>query len=181
MPIPAMLSTPRAAIMAVFAAFGAAVGGLAGSIPTVTRAADVDSLALGGAITLSSLATVAVMSFGGVMARYVSGRTMLLYGLPVFAALTAALLTSRSPSAFFISYIALGFIIGPVDIFMNAEGTAIERDMKKPIFSAFHACVSSGVLVLAIVSSFLSTEVGTWVSISPRAPRKTIFMSSSCT
>ena len=164
MPAPTMLSTPRAAIMAVFAAFGAAVGSLAGSIPAITRAVGVDSLALGGAITLSSLATVVVMSFGGVIARYVSGRTMLLYGLPVFAALTAVVLTSRSPAMFFVSYIALGFVIGPVDIFMNAEGGAIEREVRKPIFSAFHACVSSGVLVLAIVSSFLSNEAGTWVT-----------------
>lgn len=169
MPILPRLTSPRAAIMAVFAAFGGAVGALAGSIPSVTREAGIDSLALGGAITLSSLGNVAIMSCGGLLARHFSNRAVLLWGLPAFGLFTVLLLTSRSPWAFFAFYIAMGLATGLVDIFMNAGGAAIERDLRSPIFSAFHACVSSGVLVLAIASSFLSTEIGTWATALPVA------------
>ena len=164
MPIPPSLNSPRAAIMVVFTAFGTAVGSLAGSMPAVTRAAGVDSLALGLAITLSSIATVSVMALGGTLGRHASNRQVLLLGLPCFALLLTVLLTSTSVLVFFASFIVLGFMFGFVDIAMNSEGTAIERDVQTPIFSAFHGCVSAGVLVFAILSSYLAVETGTWAT-----------------
>ncbi len=100
MPIPHFLASRRAAIMTVFAAFGTAVGALAGSIPAVTRAADIDSYEPGLAITGSTLCTVTVMSFGGSIARYASNRVILLWGIPVFAAMMFTVLTSTSAPVF---------------------------------------------------------------------------------
>lgn len=164
MPIPAALASPRAAIMAVFAAYGSAVGALAGSMPVVTKAAGIDSMSLGLAMTGSTLASVIVMSSGGVIARNTSHRAILLAALPLFALLTFALLTSASRPVFFACYILFGIVTGLTDIFMNAEGAVIEHDMGKPIFSAFHGSVSTGLPVFAIVSSFLSTEAGPWAT-----------------
>ena len=162
MPASSIFKTPRAAIMVVFFAFGAAVGCLAGSVPVVLRAASIDSLAMGLGLTLSTLATVTAMSLGGPIARFASNRAVLLVALPLFGLFLLAFLTSQSPVWFFAAFIPMGFMFGLTDVFMNAEAAAIEHDMGRPVFTAFHGCVSGGVAVLAIASSYLSTMVGPW-------------------
>ena len=157
-------ATPRAAIMVVFGAFGTAIGALAGSMPTVTHNAGIDSFMLGLAITASTIGTVSMMSLGGVIAHHASNRGILLVTLPLFALLILAVLTSASPLVFFAAFIVLGIVIGLTDLFMNAEGAAVEIDMGKPIFSAFHASVSTGLPIFAILSSFVSTSIGPWAT-----------------
>lgn len=49
---------------------------------------------------------------------------------------------------------------------MNADGGAIEVDLKRPVYTAFHGNVSLSVACFSIVSSILSTKIGTWASIS---------------
>ena len=164
MPIPPMLNTPRAAIMAVFGAFGAGVGAVAGAMPTITRASGVDSFALGLGITGSMLASMLVMSYGGLIARHASNRAILLWSLPCFAVLTMGLLTSASFAVFMVAFILQGFVIGLTDIFMNAEGVAIEHDVGKPILTMFHGSVSVGLPVFAILSSFVSIMIGPWAT-----------------
>lgn len=164
MPIHHSAAGPRAGIACVFASFGTAVGALSGSMPVVTRAAAIDSFALGLAITLSTLATVAVMSVGGIVARHTSNRTILLLSQPAFALLTLAFLSSHSPAMFFVTYILLGLAFGFTDLFMNAEGASIEHDLGKPIFTGFHAIVSAAMAVFALLSSYLSNQVGTWAT-----------------
>jgi hypothetical protein len=164
LPIPAILASPRAAIMVVFAAFGCAVGALAGSIPTVTRAAGIDSFSLGLGITTSAIASVLTMALGGTIARRASNRALLLWGIPGFGLLLFAVLVSAGPASFFIAYILLGVVMGLVDLFMNAEGAAVEIDMGKPIFTAFHGTASGAMTVLALLASVLSTEIGSWAS-----------------
>jgi hypothetical protein len=164
MTIPTMFASPRAAIMVVFAAFGCAVGALAGSIPTVTRDAGIDSFWLGLGITTSAIASVATMAAGGTIARHASNRALLSWGIPGFGLLLFAVLVSAGPTSFFVAYILLGVVMGLVDLFMNAEGAAVEIDMGKPIFTAFHGTASGAMTVLALLASVLSTEIGTWAS-----------------
>ena len=57
--------TPRAAMTAVFIAYGIGSGLWAGSIPAVMRNAAIDSLMLGLGITFYGIAYVMVMSSGG--------------------------------------------------------------------------------------------------------------------
>lgn len=162
MQIPLLPATPRFAMTATFTAFGVAVGAIAGSIPTVSRVAGVGDLELGIAITASTFCTVAMLSAGSTISRFASNRAMLLWALPVFALSLLATLLSTSPWMFFVVFLCLGLVFGLTDVFMNAEGTAIETDMGKPIFSLFHACVSLGMPAMALVSSYLSAQVGTW-------------------
>ena len=100
----------------------------------------------------------------GVIARHVSNRAILLASIPGFGVLLMALLTAASPSWFFLAYFLLGLNIGLTDIFMNAEGAAIEHDVDRPIFTAFHGSVSVGMPVFAILSSFVSVRIGPWAT-----------------
>lgn len=158
----ALFASSRATIMAVFAAFGAAIGALAGSMPSVMRNAGLDAETFGLGLTLSTLLTVTAMSAGGQIARRASNRQVLLGVLPVFAMALFAYLTAQSAIWFFVTIPLMGLCFGLTDLFMNAEAVALEHDLRRPIFMAFHGAVSAGVGVMAVAASFLSTAAGTW-------------------
>lgn len=164
MPRLAIAASPRAAIIAVFSTFGAAIGCLAGSAPTIMQNAGIDSETMGLGLTFSTLMTVSAMALGGQIARFASNRTVLLWVLPAFAVLLFAYLTAQTPIWFFAAFFPVGFAFGLTDLFMNAEAVAIEHDMRRPVFTFFHGTVSAGVAVAAIAASFLSTLVGTWAT-----------------
>ncbi len=158
------LRSPRAAITLVFASFGAAIGVWAGAIPHVTEASGIDNFQLGLGLTVLTLATVTLMSLGGAIGRRVSNRAVLLFAIPAFALSTSLLLVSNVPWLFFASLVLFGASIGLTDVFMNAEASAIEHDLRRPIFTAFHGSASAGLPVFAIASSFISTNMGTFAT-----------------
>ena len=164
MPMHNLRTSPRAAILVVFASFGAAVGALAGSMPAIMRNAAIDSETMGLGLMISTLMTVSALVIGGQLARYTTNRRALLLILPVFAVLLMAYLTAQSPLWFYAAIIPMGFAFGLTDLFMNAEATAIEHDMGRPVFTVFHAAVSLGVAAVAIAASFISTTIGTWAT-----------------
>lgn len=155
------LRTPRAAMTLVFASFGAAIGAWAGAIPQVTSASGINNYQLGLGLTVLTLGTVAVMSLGGAIGRRFSNRAVLLFAIPAFALSTSLLLVSDAPWLFFTSLVLFGASIGFMDVFMNAEASAIEHDMRRPIFTAFHGSASAGLPVFAITSSLVSASIGT--------------------
>jgi MFS family permease len=157
-------ASARATISVVFVAFGLAIGALAGSMPAIMRNSGIDAETMGLGLTISTFLTVAAMSLGGHVARIVSNRAALLAILPVFGATLFAYLTAQSPLWFFLAIIPMGFAVGMTDLFMNAEAVAIEHDLRRPVFTAFHAGVSAGVAAMAILASFVSTLAGTWLT-----------------
>lgn len=145
---------------AVFFTFGSAIGAMAGSMPSVMRSAAMSSELLGFGLTVSTISTVAAMSLGGKIARYASNRAVLLWVLPMFAVSLFAYLISQSPLWFFLAVLPMGFCFGLTDLFMNAEAVAIEHDMRRPVYMAFHGAVSAGVAVVSVLASYLSTLLG---------------------
>lgn len=156
--------TPRTAILAVFAAFGSAVGALAGAMPMVTARAGVDDLAMGLAITVYSALYIAAMSSAGLVGRHASHRAVMLAVLPALAVTVVSLLCSGGAATFFMAYGVFGLLLGYLDLFMNAEGSAIENDLRRPIFTTFHAVASLAGAVLALFSSWLAVRWGPWAS-----------------
>lgn len=158
-------STPRAAVMAVFAAFGAFVGTFVGSVPQIIAHYGLDNASYGIGVTIMTVATIAAMGLSGTMARHVSHRHLLLMLLPASLLLLAALLTGTSTSVFVIAIVLYGFATGALDVIMNAEGGQIEVTLGRPVYTAFHGSVSLSVAFFAILSSILSTRYGTWASL----------------
>lgn len=162
---PSITATPRAAIMAVFAAFGANVGVLAGAVPQLMAQTGLNNANYGIGITLMTIATVLAMGYAGVLARHFSNRAILLFLLPLQLILSFLLLTGNSFWLFYLIAMAYGIAGGTIDVIMNAEGGAIEIELKRPVYTAFHGAVSLSVAVFAIVSSLLSTTYGTWSAV----------------
>lgn len=154
--------SPRATLTLVFTTFGAAIGALAGSMPSVMRNAGLDADVFGLGLTLSTFLTVTAMSLGGQIARVASNRRVLLFVVPSFALTLFLYLTAQSALWFFLAIPAMGLCFGLTDLFMNAEAVALEHDLRRPIFMSFHGGVSAGVGVMAVASSILSVQIGTW-------------------
>ncbi len=154
--------TPRAAIMLVFAGFGASAGTVAGAMAYATRRLGVESYELGTGFMAASIVAVMVMAMGGRIGKHVSNRTAMLFALPLIAAVTILLLAAPSQHVFFASMILHGGVMGFCDVFMNAEASAIEHDLKRPIFTAFHGSASIAMAASAILSSYLIIAYGIW-------------------
>lgn len=146
--------------MLTFAAFGASIGSWAGSIPTITDASATGNFSFGVMLTVSTLATIIGMGLGGPIGRQASNRHVLLLALPLLSLLTAALLLSSSFWVLAAALVGFGFFLGVTDLFMNAEASAIEHDLARPIFSTFHAVVSFAVAVCAISASLTTVLAG---------------------
>jgi predicted MFS family arabinose efflux permease len=159
-----MLNSPRAAIVLVFAAFGFLVGAQVGALPVIVKLAAVDQQLFGYTQGLNMMVALAAMMMGGYLSRMVDHRVMILVSLPAcFLALIGSL-TSHTPFTYVIAFITFGGMLSFLDLNMNAEGAAIEEDVKRPIFTMFHAAVSLGMAAMSIVSSYLSVTYGPLMS-----------------
>jgi MFS family permease len=161
---PSWLTTPRAAITIVFFAFGAAVGSWAGTVPQVTRAAGVDDITLGLALTAYTIAYVLAMAAGPRLAHWTTNRTILSVMLPLVALSCFLLMISPSTTYFVIALITFGAILGLTDLFMNAEASAIETDLARPVFASFHGSASLGMAFFAIIGSMVGALAGPWLA-----------------
>ena len=144
----------------VFVTFGVAIGALAGAMPSVMRNAGISAETLGLGLTLSTLMTVLAMSAGGELARRFSNRAVLLVMLPAHGLFLLAYLSAQSPLWFFLAILPMGLCFGLTDLFMNAEAVALEHDLRRPVFMAFHGSVSAGVCVTAVLASYVSAHFG---------------------
>lgn len=155
-----IFTSQRAAMTAVFIGYGVSAGMWAGSIPVVMRNAGVDSLMLGLGITFYGIAYVIVMSSGGPLARFASNRAIILASMPLVALTGALLLLAQSPLWFLIAFVLFGAAQGLLDLFMNAEASYVESDLKRPIFTRFHASASASMALFALIGSLVSADAG---------------------
>lgn len=153
-------TSPRAAMTAVFIGYGVSSGMWAGSIPFVMRNAGIDSLMLGLGITFYGIAYVIVMSSGGTLARFATNRAIIFTGMPLVALTGALLLVAASPLWFLIALVLFGAAQGLLDLFMNAEASYVESDLKRPIFTRFHASASASMAVFALIGSLVTADAG---------------------
>jgi MFS family permease len=158
-----MFNTPRAAIMLTFAAFGAVVGSHIGALPVILKTAGVGPEFFGRTQSFAMLAALIAMGIAGVISRHFTHRQIMLVGLPaVLVSLVYALLV-QTPLTYLASNLALAILLSFIDLNMNAEGSDIEQDMRRPIFTSFHALLSMTVAASAIFSSLMSVKVAVWV------------------
>jgi MFS family permease len=158
-----MFSSPRAAIMLTFAAFGAVVGSHIGALPVILKAATVDPEFFGRTQSFAMLAALMAMGIAGVMSQRYTHRAVMLTALPIVLVSLVYALLVQTPTAYFLSNLALATTLSFVDLNMNAEGSDIEHEVRRPIFTSFHAVLSLCVAAAAIFSSFMSVNVAVWV------------------
>jgi MFS family permease len=154
-----MLSSPRATVILIFVAFGAIVGSHVGALPVIVKSAGVDSEFFGRAQSFAMLAALLAMLAGGAISRYYSHRVVMLAALPVCLAGLIYGLSVASPLTYLLSNLVLASSLSFLDLNMNAEGSEIEEEIKRPIFNTYHAGVSLAFAATAIISSYLSVKI----------------------
>jgi MFS family permease len=152
--------TPRAAITLVFIAFGVMVGAQIGAIPVLKVNAGVDAFAFGILTGLGTAANILALALGGWVNKRFDHRSVILFILPVaFVALVASLLVN-SVFTFGLTVVLFSFCLGTLDIFMNAEAGVVEHDLKKPVFSSFHASVLYGIGLSGLGGGYIAVTYG---------------------
>ena len=153
-------SSPRAVVTAVFFAFAIGLGLWAGAIPVLVRQTGTDAAGLGIALTLHAGAYIAAMAGGGQLARRIAPRRLMLAALLANVATFAALFNAGSTLALTLALMAVGLSAGLLDLAMNTEGTALERELGRPVLLSMHAAASAAFAVGALAGSLLATGAG---------------------
>ena len=162
--------TPRLAITLTFIAFGVIFGGHFGAIPALKAQAGLDVFLFGALAMFSTMSTIAAMSLGGFINRHFDHRTMLLFILPASLLGLTFALSAHSVWSCAITWIAFNFCGGVMDLFMNAEASIVEHDMKKPVFSSFHAAVLYAIGGAGFISGYIAEHFGIMWSAAPAIP-----------
>jgi MFS family permease len=160
MPACAPRPSPRAVVTAVFFAFAIGLGLWAGSIPALMRQTGLDVAGLGLAITLHTGAYIAAMAGGGQLARHIAPRRLVLLALLALVPSFGALFTAGSPLLLMAAFTAVGLSAGLLDLAMNAEGTAVEHDLGRPVLLSMHAAASGAFAFGALAGSLIATRGG---------------------
>ncbi len=158
-----MLASPRATVILVFVAFGTVVGSHVGALPVIVKSAGVDPEFFGRTQSFAMLAALFAMMAGGMLSRHYSHRVVMLTALPICLAGLVYALAVGSPSTYLLSNLILASSLSFLDLNMNAEGSEIEEEIKRPVFNTYHAGVSLGFAASAIASSYLSVNVSVMV------------------
>lgn len=158
MPRP-LLSSPRAVITAVFFAFAFPIGLWSGAIPALMRQTGLSINGLGWAITLHTAAYIGAMAATGRLARHVPVRRLIFLALLVNLPCWAAVFAAPTPAVLIAALMAAGVFSGLLDLAMNAEATAVEREAPRPMLLSVHAAASVGFAVGALVGSVVATQV----------------------
>lgn len=157
---PAARPSPRAVVTAVFFAFAIGLGLWAGSIPALMRQTGLDVAGLGLALTLHTATYISAMAGGGQLARRVAPRRLMLAALAANVPGFAAVFTAGSPVVLMAALTAVGLSAGLLDLAMNAEGTAVERDLGRPVLLGMHAAGSAAFAIGALAGSLIAVHGG---------------------
>ena len=157
-----MVLSQRGTILLTFAAFGAVVGSHVGAMPFLVKASGVTPFIFGIVGGIGMLSSIVAMSMGGVINRHYDHRTVLLTMLPLLLAGLVFGLLVGSVASFCLSFIILSALLGTTDLFMNAEGSIVEHELRRPVFSSYHGAASLGIAAFAIIASLVSAALAPW-------------------
>ena len=163
LPAPATVWPPHAArwvVTSVFFAFALGLGLWAGATPTLMHRTGLSAAGLGLALTLNAAAYIAAMTGCGWLARHVAPRRMLLVAVPLHALAFLLLFTAGSALLLTVALGLVGVTAGSVDLAMNTEGTAVERDLGRPVLTRMHAAASASFAIGAMLGSLIATGPG---------------------
>lgn len=138
---------PGQARWAVFTAFlvhGLLIGAWVPHVALAKERLDVGPGIFGLALLAFSAGAILAMPVAGVLInRFGSAVMTLVTGILFCAAFLGPVLAPDMPS-FVLAGVAMGMMIGAMDVAMNAHGIAVEKAIRRPVMSMFHGGFSIG-------------------------------------
>ncbi|GGJ83934.1 MFS transporter [Deinococcus aquiradiocola] len=165
-PAPTHPFTPRAATSTTFLVNGLVLATWVLHIPDVRDRLHLSDAQVGTAILFIAVGSMFSMPLSGPwIARHGSAAVTRLFGLLFCLSLPLPFLAPSLP-LLCLALAAVGLTNGAMDVAMNAQGVAVERQMDRPVLSSFHAWFSFGNLGGALLGSvLLAAHVGTWTHV----------------
>jgi MFS family permease len=156
----------RTAIFAIFFASGLSIATWASRVPAIKATLSVDNFQIGLMLLGAGIASIAGLSLASVVLARFGARRAMLVAMFVFA---AGIMLIGLGTDVFESYVVviLGLALfglgnGSLDVMMNVEGAAIEKQLDKTILPLFHAFFSFGTVIgaaLGVVAVWWNSNV----------------------
>ncbi|MFN7027135.1 MAG: MFS transporter [Pseudorhizobium sp.] len=155
-----VVTPERTAVALLFLMNGFLVGAWAPKIPEFANRLELTESALGMMILVFGLGSLVMMP--------IAGSQIARYGSSIVSRLTAVLAV---PTLMFLTWVGgiwsgavaiffFGGLIGAMDVAMNANAVAVEKQMRRSIMSSCHAFWSLGGLLGAASGGFLIERIG---------------------
>lgn len=141
----------RTAVFAIFLASGLSIATWASRVPTIKTTLDIDNTQIGLMLLGAGIASILGLSLATpVLARYGARKGML--GAMIVFAVGVLLIGVGTDIAQNFVVVVFGLVLfglgnGAVDVMMNVEGAAIEKQTGKTILPLFHAFFSFGTVI----------------------------------
>ncbi|MDY0908065.1 MFS transporter [Microbacterium sp. CFBP9034] len=141
----------RTAIFAIFLASGLSIATWASRVPTIKLTLDVDNIQIGLMLLGAGIASIVGLSLAPVVLARLGARKGMLGAMIVFALGVVLIGVGTDVTQSFEVVVAglalFGLGNGAVDVMMNVEGAAIEKQSGRTILPLFHAFFSFGTVI----------------------------------
>ncbi len=147
----------RAAVFAVFLASGLSVATWAARVPAIKLALGVDRAGIGMMLLAGGAASIVGLSTSAIVLARWGARRGMLGAMLVFATglvvIGAGAEFAHSWQLVTVGLVLWGLGVGGVDVMMNVEGAAIEKQVGKTLLPLFHAFFSLGTVLGAALGA----------------------------
>ncbi|MEN2738594.1 MFS transporter [Microbacterium sp. X-17] len=147
----ARLGRWRIAVFAIFAASGLSIATWASRVPAIKSDLGVGNAEIGVLLLFAGIASIAGLSLSSVLlARFGARRSML--GAMIVFSMGVVLVGVGTNAAHSYGVVLGGLLLfgvgnGSLDVMMNVEGAAIEKQYGKTLLPLFHAFFSAGTVI----------------------------------
>ncbi|MBS1490325.1 MAG: MFS transporter [Bacteroidetes bacterium] len=128
-------------------------------LPRIQDQFVIDNGVVGLVLLASSIGALLAMPFTGWLIIRNGSRKITIQGMLFYCVLIPFIPWMPTLWALIILFFSLGISSGMLDVAMNSQAVMVEKQMKKPIMTSFHALFSIGMAVGAFTGSFF-TKLG---------------------
>lgn len=151
-----IINKNRTSVLFFFFVNGFLHANLMARLPELKKDLDISNSVLGTLLFAMSIgALIAMPVTGWLTMRYGSAKITKIAAI-IFCLCIPLIPISSSLWMVGLSFLALGVGTGSMDVAMNGQAVYVERVIKKPIMSSFHACFSIGMAIGAGIGALFS-------------------------
>ncbi len=151
--------TRTLAIGLLFFVNGIVFASWATNIPFAQSTYHLNEGQIGGILLVMAAGAVVFMSITGYMIRTLGSRTTSMVSTLMFPLALVLVFSAQNFPAFILGVVLLGAANGSMDVVMNQQAAAYEKELGKPVMSTLHGCFSIGAL-MGSLATFITIAFG---------------------
>jgi MFS family permease len=153
------VSPSRLAVNIIFFLNGFVHANYFSRLPRIQEQFNIDNGVVGLVLLSSSIGALLAMPFTGWLIIRNGSRRISIFSCYFYCCLIPFIPKMPHVWALILLFFLLGVSAGMLDVAMNSQAVMVEKDLKKPIMTSFHALFSIGMMLGAFFGS-LFTELG---------------------